>query len=164
MAAERQGDFIVVSTLDRLERGVIPRIPVHVTLSQWFHMPLGEVLSLKQELRGVAGRHETPVIEGLNENSFGSENDVRVREVRTVQGSRLDLIHFDLLRVVAACRGVIRHPEYVGVNYHPHVTFKEGEPWIEEGEKIALEHFELIESIDSPAGKREVLKTYDFTG
>lgn len=161
---ERRGDFIVVSCLDRLDRGVIPRIPPHITLSPWFHMPLEEVSSLKQELRGVSGRHEAPVIEGLSESYFGPDNDILVREVRAVQGSRLELVHLDLLRAVAACRGVTRHPEYVGANYHPHATFEKGERWIDDGERITLEHFELIEAVDAPAGKREVVKTYDFTG
>lgn len=160
---EYQGDFIIVSCLDEIERGVVTRLPRHVTLLPWFSLSVGELPSLKHELRGVSGRHSAPVVEGGKEQWFGPNEDVLVREAIDRAGS-LNGLHLDLLNSVIATRGILKSMDYAGAHYHPHVS-KQQDGWINAGEKIRLSTFQLVEAVQLPSGsKREVLKNYEISG
>ncbi len=160
--AERHGDFIIVSCLDPIERGVISRIPRHVTLVPWFHMPLDELVSLQHEIRGVAGRHEALEVRGSDVKRFGPDEDILVREL-TDEAESICRLHLDLLSTVIATRGILRSPQYTGANYSPHVT-KQADGWIDEGEVITLGSFQLAQAVDTPRGTRDIINNYDFKG
>jgi 2'-5' RNA ligase len=154
-------DFLIASCLDQVENGVIPKVPRHVTIVPWFRLGSHEAGNLKNELRGVSGRHEKPMITGADVAYFGPDSDVLVRELESDEA--LNRLHADCLAAVVACNGIIRRQEYIGANYDPHVS-KQADGWLQEGETVELQSIQLVEAIESPRGKRNIIAQYELMG
>lgn len=154
MASEQQVDLIIVSCLDPLAEGVIQRIPRHVTIVPWFSLSSNAISALNERLQAIAALHNPFSITGLSTEYFGPEQDILVRRIDPRGDIRQ--IHDAMLESVVASGGVVRNDSYTGDGYQPHIT-KQADGWLEEDEQVVLQSFQLIQAVDLPRGKRNVL-------
>lgn len=161
MASGRKGEYIVVSTLDQIEPGVIPRIPRHVTLLPWFTMETANLDNVSFRIEEIAAHYTQLAISGGEEAYFGPNEDILVRHVE--QGKdELGRLHRELLRATRLV-GANQTSKYIGSRYNPHVT-KQPDGWIGRQETVTLRGLQLVQAVNNnPRGTREVLDTYDFT-
>lgn len=163
MATER---LMVAAPLDATEVGQeFSSLPPHVTIFPWFEIKVSDWPKFDAVLKRVVDETLQPTIQGGDTELFGPSKTTPVRllnrATRTFNVMRGFDIHAGVLGAVRRY-GDNYDPSYIGHNWRPHVSTKEGFELFED-ETVTLPELAVFES-RVLTGRRMIKAVYKWEG
>ncbi len=136
--------------------------PIYAPIMPWFKVDESRQDELDDEL-GIIARRTGIFVATTDEEEYLGRH--RVTPIRRLVGAEaLQTIRYSLTNAIGDRRrlgGTIRVID--SAKFNPHIVERFYDE-IPTGQKIKVDAFSLVQSVDTPDGNREIIKNYKFEG